>query len=388
MGSTPDTLTDDLDTLKSLDRPTGTRGWHPRREAVCLFLLLAATLFSRAAFVWYESLHFDSDQAVVGLMALDIARGRGLTVHYYGLGYLATVEPYLAAPLFVLFGPSRWALKFPLLLMGVAVAWMTYIAFRRDTGASSRLAVLLALPFAVPSVLLASRLVEANGGNLDVFGWLMVLWFLRRRPLWLGLVAGVALQARLFCAYGLASLLMILLCQRRWRLRHYLISATGGAGTYGLIVLLARYSLNNFGGGAPVRLSNLEDITYLFRGICTQLVPPLFGFIPTELSRFNIMSSLVSFSGPFGIITIASLALLLVAAAGLLRHRAALRWEFPCYLMGCGLLCVVGFCTLQGNLLVDRMQVRYLLLLLWLPMGVAALVSQTRMRPVAVVALL
>ena len=119
---------------ESPERPARTRGWHLRKDALGLLILLLATVFSRAAFVWYESLHFDSDQAVVGLMGLDLARARGFTVYYYGLGYLATVEPYLAAPLFLLFGPSRWALKLPLLLMGVAVAWMMYIAFRRDTG--------------------------------------------------------------------------------------------------------------------------------------------------------------------------------------------------------------------------------------------------------------
>ena len=388
MSTPPNTPPVSPDSLSPEHQAGGGRPFRPLREAGCLITIFLGVVFSRGAFVWFESLHFDSDQAVVGLMAWDLARGEGFTVYYYGLGYLATIEPYLAVPWFALFGPSRWALKFPLLLMAIAVAIMMYVAFRRDAGASPRLALLLVAPFAVPSVVMASRLVEANGGNLDVFFWLMVLWFLRRRPVWLGLAAGLALQCRLFCAYGVLSLLVILLCKRQWKGKDYAVCALGGTAMYFLIELLAGYALNNFGVGAPVRLSSFGEALRLFQATCTQLIPPLFGFVPTELAYFNITSDLVTYSGPLALVTVLSVALLFAAGAGLLRYRSGPHWGFPCYLMGCGLLSVLAFCALQGNLRVDRMQIRYLLVVLLLPMGLAGLVCQMRWRLLAVVALL
>ena len=365
MSVAPHTPPDGPAALSRTAHRIGAGRFHIRKELGYLLAIVLAICFSRGAFVWFEPLHFDSDQAVVGLMGLDLARGKGFTVFYYGLGYLATIEPYLAAPFFAVFGPSRWALKVPLLLMGLVVGILMYIAFRRDAGVSPPWALLLVAPFALPSVVMASRLVEANGGNLDVFFWLMLLWFLRRRPIPLGLVAGLAIQCRMFCAYGVVSLLVILIYRRQWKAGSYAVGAAAGTAAYLLIELLARYSLNNFGGGVPVRLSTPGEALHLFRGSCTQLIPPLFGFVPTELAYFNIKSDLVTYPGLLAPLALFSMALLVVAAVGLLRYRPAGRWEFPCYLMGGGLLSVLAFCVLQGDLRIDRMQIRYLLLLLF-----------------------
>src|SRR5439155_7031169 len=85
---------------------------------------LAAALIAIRSIVWicFEQSGFDSDQAVVGLMAKNLADGRAFPLFFYGQHYMLAVEPWLAAPLFKLFGPSIVALKFPLLCLNIAVA--------------------------------------------------------------------------------------------------------------------------------------------------------------------------------------------------------------------------------------------------------------------------
>src|SRR5580765_6225791 len=85
---------------------------------------LAAVLIAIRSIVWicFEQSDFDSDQAVVGLMAKHLADGRAFPLFYYGQHYMLAVEPWLAAPFFKVFGASIAALKFPLFCLNVAIA--------------------------------------------------------------------------------------------------------------------------------------------------------------------------------------------------------------------------------------------------------------------------
>lgn len=59
----------------------------------------------------------NSDEATMGLAAMHIAQGRDHPAFFYGQHHMGTLEAYLAAPLFVLFGPSTVALHMPTLLV-------------------------------------------------------------------------------------------------------------------------------------------------------------------------------------------------------------------------------------------------------------------------------
>src|SRR5215210_2788590 len=85
---------------------------------------VAASLIVIRAFVWifFEQSGFDSDQAVVGLMAKHLAEGRAFPLFYYGQHYMLAVEPWLAAPLFKVFGASVATLKLPLMAINIATA--------------------------------------------------------------------------------------------------------------------------------------------------------------------------------------------------------------------------------------------------------------------------
>ncbi len=78
-------------------------------SAAPYLLLLLAVLFS-LPYILESRIDFDGDEAVVGLMALHITRGR-VPVYYYGQGYMGSLEAILAAGFFFLLGPSPSALR-------------------------------------------------------------------------------------------------------------------------------------------------------------------------------------------------------------------------------------------------------------------------------------
>src|SRR5690242_21147027 len=105
----------------------------PRRRVI-LTLLSAIVVFRSAVFVFAAQAHFDSDQAVTGLMAKHLSELRAFPVFWYGQKYMLGVEAWLAAPLMKVIGPTVAALKLPLLAINVAVAWLLFLGFVRDTG--------------------------------------------------------------------------------------------------------------------------------------------------------------------------------------------------------------------------------------------------------------
>ncbi|MFL5627260.1 MAG: hypothetical protein ACJ788_16905, partial [Ktedonobacteraceae bacterium] len=57
---------------------------------------------------WPET---DSDEGTIGIMALHIAYRREHPIFFYGQGYMGTLQAYMAAFLFQLFGPSLFAVR-------------------------------------------------------------------------------------------------------------------------------------------------------------------------------------------------------------------------------------------------------------------------------------
>src|SRR5260370_9245609 len=59
----------------------------------------------------------DSDESTMGLMALHIAYRGEHPVFFYGQSYMGSLEAYIAAPLFHLFGPSTFSLRLGLVFI-------------------------------------------------------------------------------------------------------------------------------------------------------------------------------------------------------------------------------------------------------------------------------
>src|SRR5713101_4443709 len=93
-----------------------------RTERVVVMTAVALVILIRSAiFVFWEQAHFDSDQAVIGLMAKQLAEGRAFPMFLYGQNYIFAVEAWMAAAVFLVTGPSVAALKLPLLAINLAV---------------------------------------------------------------------------------------------------------------------------------------------------------------------------------------------------------------------------------------------------------------------------
>jgi hypothetical protein len=173
-------------------------------------LLLAGLVLLRAfPFVWWAGTDFDSDQAIVGLMAKHISEGRAFPLYYYGQNYMLAVEAYLAAPAMLVAGPTVMALKTPLVLINIATVVLLLRILVRDARLPPPIAAIAVLPLALPAAGVAARVTEANGGNVEPWLYVLVLWMVRERPWWLGIVLGFSVLHREFAGYGALAWLIL-----------------------------------------------------------------------------------------------------------------------------------------------------------------------------------
>lgn len=187
--------------------PDATR--RARWTVLAWIALLAALVIVRSAvFVFWPGSHFDSDQAVTGLMAKHLSELRAFPVFWYGQTYMLGVEAWVAAPLMALFGSTVAALKLPLLAMNVAIAVLLFRGFTAD-GLDERGAAFATLFFVLAAPITTAHFLTANGGNVEPLLYVLLIWRLRRRPLLMGLVLGLGFLNREFTIYGAAGLLVL-----------------------------------------------------------------------------------------------------------------------------------------------------------------------------------
>jgi hypothetical protein len=202
------------------------RSWFERPMLV--FGAAAAIVILRTlVYLVFEQVAFDSDQAVVGLMAKHLMEGRAFPLFYYGQTYMLAVEAWVAVPFFSVAGPTVFALRLSILAWNIAFGAMLLVGLRRELRLSPWLALLPALFFlsAPPSV--SAQLVDAQGGIIEPFVYIGCLWFLRRHPVWFGAVLGLGFRHREFTLYAVPVLLVLEVLTRqmsRTRVREWLIS--------------------------------------------------------------------------------------------------------------------------------------------------------------------
>jgi hypothetical protein len=278
---------------------------HWRRVA---FAAAALVVFRSAVFVFWPQAHFDSDQAVHGLMAKHIAQLRAFPVFMYGQSYLLAVEAWLAAPVFAIAGTSVASLKLPLLVMNVVIAVLLVRIFQREVGLRPALALAASLFFVLPAPGTAAQLVEASGENVEPFLYVVLLWLTRNRPTWGGIILGIGFLNREFTIYGLAALLTIEAARgelwTREGIKRRLIMARAAAEVWLLVIWLKQYSS---AAGPNTSLANLhrqqpDNVSELLNHICidpqtmvfgvwnglTVHLPRLFGMTTQPLAEFAI----------------------------------------------------------------------------------------------------
>lgn len=275
--------------------------------------ILCALVVARSlVFVAWPQSHFDSDQAVTGLMAKHLSELRAFPVFWYGQTYMLGVEAWLAAPLMAVFGSSGTALKLPLLVMNLAITLLLFKGLTRDAGLDEARAAFATAFFVLAAPITAAHFLTANGGNVEPCLYILLLWFLRRHPVWFGLVLGVGFLNREFTVYGAAALLVLEAARRTLftsqALRRYAIAfATAAAVWVGLLAL--RHFSSAAGPGtttadlsASLAGNNLLqvaqrlcfDVAAISRGVGGIFIvhwPELFGLESQPLTDFGIESS-------------------------------------------------------------------------------------------------
>jgi 4-amino-4-deoxy-L-arabinose transferase-like glycosyltransferase len=117
----------------------------------------------------------NSDEATNGLMAMHIANRGALPIYVYGQAYVGSLEAYLAAPLFRLFGVSDVALRFGQVVLYslflIALYFLARLLYDRKVALVS-IAIL-----SLGTLEMLFRQLEASGGYVEMlmFGTLSLL---------------------------------------------------------------------------------------------------------------------------------------------------------------------------------------------------------------------
>jgi hypothetical protein len=335
----------------------------PERQIV-LALVVLLVLARSAVFVFWRQSSFDSDQAVMGLMAKHLSELRAFPVFMYGQSYILGVEAWMAAPVFLLLGVSVTSLKLPLLAINLAVAILLLRILEREVGLRPAYAGAASVFFIVCPPGTAAHLLEASGGNLEPFLYVILIWLTRRRPGWCGFIFGLGFLHREFTLYGVVALLAIEAADRslftregiRRRLAMLRVAAevwlavqvlhqyssAGGPGT--TVAILQTPSNNLLELAARTCVSPGTLVTGMSR-IVSMHWPQLFGTPSQPLLDFAIESH--ERQGMRGAGIILAVAMMLAAVRIVIRLVKERRWdrqyEFCAYLTLTGLFSVLGY---------------------------------------------
>jgi hypothetical protein len=360
------------------------------RERLAAVLIATLLVVFRAyVFIAWEQSHFDADQAIVGLMAKHLLEGRAFPLYFYGQQYLLGIEPLLVAPAFALGGISVATLKIPLLIANIVAAAGLILSLERWAGVRPLAGLVAALFFILPPPGTASRLVQANGCNIEPFLYLLALWWLRDRPLGLGLVAGVGLLNREFTAYGVTALGLTELARGRLisldGLRRWTITVVAIVSVVQLVNALVPLA-SAYGPGTSYAEERAADhatevaqrfcwnegqVLDRLRALVTTQAPEMFGAQRQHVLSIGIVSGRTSQGADWlWPVLLAATLLLLLRTGFLLASGSALDrhagW-FCCYLMMIGVQAMTMYAVMCGQR--SHLTMRYMLLGLLLPIG-------------------
>ena len=348
-----------------------------RERALAAAVIAAAVVMRSTVFLVWEQSQFDADQAITGLMAKHLAQGRAFPVFFYGQSYMLAVEAWLAAPVFLVAGASVMTLRLPLLAINVAIALLLLRLFERDVGLRPWLAAVPTLFFALPAPGTTWHLLSANGGNVEPFAYVLLIWLTRNRPNWCGAVFALGFLQREFTLYGLVALLAIEAGRRTlftregiWRRLLMLRTATfvwlfvqwlkdfsSGAGPATTMGDVYR-PRDNISALAERLCVDLQALPSGVRALATDHWPILFGTRVQPLADFGVDSTIAQ-GMPGGWLLLAAVA---IAAAGGVAFRLATERRWRDEYDACAYLIVVALCSNAGYVIGRCGQITYLLL--------------------------
>jgi len=202
------------------------------------FLISASAILYRFPFI--QTLPFDSDQAIVGLMAKHITKGE-FPLLYYGDSYGGILEPALTSIAFHLFGVSRFTLHLVPFLFSILFI-LSIFQLGRELY-NLEIGLLSMLLAAVPPYIMQLDAAMANGGYIETL-WLgnLILLYSHRiannkislvlprfQFFWLGILWGIVWWTYpISLIYLMASFTFLSLQKREFIFRARIIIAAAG----------------------------------------------------------------------------------------------------------------------------------------------------------------
>jgi hypothetical protein len=364
-----------------------TRGRGRRVELVaCLAIAVGLVVLRAVPMVWHEQI-FDSDQAIVGLMAKHMADLRWFPLFFYGQNYMLGVQAWIAVPFFWIGGPTLTMLRMPLLLLNVALPILVMAAMMRR-GARPLAALIVSSPLIATPPVISSDLLSTLGASVEPLVYVLGLWALRRRPLAFGLLACFGTLHREFTVFALPAFFVAGREDwRAWGLKG-LARAAGAAGGFWLLIDLLKRQINTFGPGSAVpETSSLTQqaatigkwisldwprFSGCVRDAAVRGLGEMFGTAPKPLADYSLHPALVQGSTVAGLVFAAALTICAVRVAlGARRPAGHPEGGQRLFLY----LAIVAVCPLlayglNGGLTPgDPVVLRYLLLSLFLPVA-------------------
>ena len=362
--------------------PAGTR----RELAIAIAVALAIVVVRSIVPMVWERFDFNSDQAIVGLMAKHLSELRTFPLFYYGQNYMLGVESWIAAPFVLVGGTTIAMMRLPLVLIGAAAAVCCMLAFVRE-GMRPALALVATLPLVATTPIVSATLLEL-GASVEPFLYVMLLWWLRRRPYAFGVLLCIAVLHREFAMFAATSIAIVQWRDRTWSWPAAAKAAAAFAAVWLLVDLLKR-TVNMYGPAGGVHESasltlqaqqiamwlSIEVSPYLARlfGMLTNGLPDLFGGRSHLIRTYGPISTIAAGSAAAGWALAAALLVsvgrLAVRAArgGLTRDRSS---SFALYLALIGAQTLLVYGLNSGIVAQAPTIIRFVLLALLLPVAV------------------
>jgi len=141
-----------------------------------LFFLLFVGV--RVGYLLIGGSAIDSDEAIIGLMGRHVLAGQHVTF-FYGQEYMGSLEAYIAALMFFLFGASSWSLKVVPLFFSIVFFYLSVQLARSLYDRKVGLLTAFLLVFSSPFFLVWS--LKARGGYMETLVFGTILFLLARK---------------------------------------------------------------------------------------------------------------------------------------------------------------------------------------------------------------
>lgn len=354
------------------------------RAIVGAVLLAWLMVLARSwVYLWFPHASFDSDQAIVGLMAKHLSEGRAFPLYLYGYSYMLAVESWLAVPYFWVAGPTAAALRASLIGTNLAVVTVLIYGLVRFGGLRPLAALVPVVFFAFAPPDTTAQLIDAGGGTIEPFLWVLILWFVRDRPFVFGAILAIGFLNREFTVYAVP----VLIAGQLWN-RSFFTHATLRRWLFSLVAFVAVWQTvqavtpladlmgpGTRGAVSGVSSAQMENLTRRMRVDVWQMPANTWTLLRGEVLKIlggqpiNVLAEqgrtwMGWALGVFALVGVGRL-LWLARTGERALSSAAMGW----YVLGIGLMAIVGYALTRPTVIVTP---RYLVLSIYIPVGLTA----------------